>query len=69
MGRGKGQVLNAAFLLLLASKTCLQQSQVSETSGKIWSSGDLPLVEEDQAREHLDRLDVYKSMGLDGILP
>lgn len=30
---------------------------------------DLPLVDEDQVREHLNRLDIHKSMGPDEMLP
>jgi len=32
---------------------------------KVWKKDDLPLVEESQVREHLNRLDIQKSMGPD----
>ena len=32
---------------------------------KVWNKDDLPLVEEDQVRKHLNRLDIQKSMGPD----
>ncbi|PKU39612.1 rna-directed dna polymerase from mobile element hypothetical protein [Limosa lapponica baueri] len=58
----KAEVLNAFF----SSKTSLQQD-ASEAAGKVWSKEDTPLVEEDQVRDCLSKLDVYKSMGPDGI--
>ena len=30
---------------------------------KVWNKDDLPLVEEDQVREYLNRLDIQKYMG------
>ena len=35
--------------------------------GKVWSKEDTPLVEEDQVREHLNKLDICKSMEPDGL--
>lgn len=37
-------------------KICHQEFQVPETSEKVWSKKDLPLVEEDQNREPLNKL-------------
>lgn len=34
-----------------------------ETTGKIWDKKDLPLVEKDQVRERLNRLETHKSIG------
>lgn len=45
-------------------KTGLQKSQVPETSGKVRSKEDLPLVDKDQVREHSNKLDIYKLMRL-----
>lgn len=42
------EVLNAAFTLVFASKIWLQESQASESSGKLWHNEDLPLVKQDQ---------------------
>ncbi|GAB0206869.1 mitochondrial enolase superfamily member 1 [Grus japonensis] len=65
----KSEVLNAAFASVYSSKTGLQESQVPETKAKGWSKEDLPLVEEDQIREYLSKLDIHKSMGPDEIHP
>jgi len=35
---------------------------VSETSGQVWNKEDLPLVDKDQLREHLNKLNMYKLM-------
>lgn len=45
--RENTEVLNAIFTLDFSSKTCIWQSQVPETSGKVRSKQDLPLVKED----------------------
>ncbi|XP_009330384.1 PREDICTED: carbonic anhydrase-related protein [Pygoscelis adeliae] len=49
------------------SKTELQESQAPETHRNIWNKEELPLLEEDQVREHLNNLDTHKSMGPDGM--
>lgn len=36
---------------------------------KGWNTEDVPLVEQDQVGEYLSKLDIDKSMGLDGIHP
>lgn len=60
---GKAEVLNAFF----TSKTSLQESKTPEAAGKVWSKEDTPFVEEDRVRECLSKLDLCKSMGLDGM--
>lgn len=50
------------YALVFTGKICLQESWAPE---KVWNKDDLPLVEEDQVREHLNRLDIQKSMGSD----
>ncbi|GAB0177985.1 mitochondrial enolase superfamily member 1 [Grus japonensis] len=65
---GKTEVLNAFFTLGSTVEICSQKSQASETSGKVWSKEDVPL-EEDQVREHLNNLDVHKSLGPDEMYP
>lgn len=39
----------------------LRESQAPETGGKVWSDEDLPLVG-DQFGEHVNKMDVHKSM-------
>lgn len=39
-------------------QTSVQESQAPQTRGKVWHKEDLLLVEEDQDREHLNKLDV-----------
>ncbi|KAK4816474.1 hypothetical protein QYF61_017226 [Mycteria americana] len=63
----KGEVLNTFLTLVLTIKTYFQESQARETWGIVRSKEYLPLVEEDEVREHLSRLDVRKSMGPDGL--
>ena len=41
------EVLSAFIPLFFTGKICLQESQVPETSGKVWSKEDLPLMDED----------------------
>ncbi|GAB0193858.1 mitochondrial enolase superfamily member 1 [Grus japonensis] len=62
----KAEVLHAAFASICTSKTSFPESQVPETSGRVWSKEDIPLVEEDQVREYLRKLAVHKSVGPDG---
>ena len=63
----KAEVLDATFASVSTGITGLQESQVSETRGKAWSKEDIPLVEEDQVREYLSKLDIHKSMVPDGM--
>jgi len=49
------KVLTAFFTSVFTGKICLQKSQASEASGEILSKEDLPWVEEDQVREHLNK--------------
>lgn len=63
----KTEVHNAFFALVFTGRICLQDSKTLETSGKVWTQEDLLSVEEDQVWEHLNRLDIYKSMGPHGM--
>ena len=63
----KTEVLNAFFALVFTGWTCLQDSKTLEASGKVWTQEDLLSVEEDQVWEHLNRLDICKSTGPDGM--
>lgn len=47
----------------------LQESKVPETRGKVWSKDDIPLVEEDQVRENLNKSDIDKCTGPDRMYP
>lgn len=62
-GHGKGQSIRCFFCL---SKTCFQEFQ---TSRKVWSKQELTSVMEDQSREHLNKLIIYKSTGSGGMHP
>jgi len=53
----KSEVQNAFFASVLTSKARLQATQAQEPMGKGWKE-DVPLVEEDQVREHFSKLDV-----------
>lgn len=61
----KAEVLNTLFASVFPSKTSLQECQVPEMRGKAWSNDDVPLMEEDQVREYLNKLDVHMSMCTD----
>lgn len=63
----KSKVSIAFFALVFTAKNCLQESQAVKTTGKVWSKENLPFVKEDQARKHLNRLDVHMSMGPDSM--
>ena len=61
-GMEKADVLDAFFTSIFTGQTGLQDSQASQTRGKVWSKESLHLVEEDQVKEHLDKLGVHKSV-------
>lgn len=42
-------------------------NEALKTSGKTCGKDDLPLLEEDQVSERLNKLDIHNSMGLDGM--
>ncbi|GAB0187214.1 mitochondrial enolase superfamily member 1 [Grus japonensis] len=65
----KAELLNAAFASVFTAKASPQESQTLEVREKVWRKEDFPLVEEDQAGNHLGKLDIHKSMGPDGIHP
>lgn len=48
---------------LFIGKQSLQESQTPETTENVWSSEDLPLVEEDRFWGHLKSLVIYKVNG------
>jgi len=63
----KTNVLNSFSVFTV--NTCLHQSQVPETTWKMWSGEDLPSAEDDQIREYVNKLEVHKSMGPNGKYP
>ncbi|GAB0208090.1 mitochondrial enolase superfamily member 1 [Grus japonensis] len=63
----KVELLNAAFASVFTAKASPQESQTLEEREKVWRKEDLPLLKEDQVREHLGKLDIHKSMDPDGM--
>ena len=61
----KAELLNAFFALTFTAKAGPQASQPPEERGQIWRKEDLSLVEKDWVRDHLCKLDAFKSMGRD----
>lgn len=57
--------LSGIFALVLTVKTGFKEYQVSETRGKFWSKA--LLLVENKVREHLNRLNIHKAMGPDGM--
>ncbi|KAK4806432.1 hypothetical protein QYF61_013925 [Mycteria americana] len=73
MPEGKGRmVANGPPLVrrhVEEEETSLQEYQVPEMRGQVWSQADIALLEEDQVREYLCKLGIQKSTGPDGIHP
>lgn len=65
MNMEKAEVLKPFFILVFIGKTCPHQSDVPESGGKVQSKEDVLLVEEGQVQEHLQKLDMHKSMVAD----
>ncbi|GAB0183985.1 mitochondrial enolase superfamily member 1 [Grus japonensis] len=65
----KVELLNAFFASVFTAKAGPQETQTLEVGEKVLQKEDLPLVKEDQVREHLGKLDIHKSMGPDGMHP
>lgn len=63
----KVEVLGAFFTSIFTGKTDHQEFQAHGIRGKVWSKEDLLLVEEDQAREHFNKLDWHKSVWSNGL--
>lgn len=63
------EAFSAFFTSVFMSKFCLQGSQVSGSSWKVWRNKDLRLAVEDLVREHLSKLDTCKCLTPDGMHP
>ncbi|PKU41022.1 rna-directed dna polymerase from mobile element jockey-like [Limosa lapponica baueri] len=57
-------VLNKFFALVFTSKCSSHSTQVAKQKGRDWENEDPPSVGEDQVRDHLGNMKVYKFMGL-----
>ncbi|PKU47983.1 rna-directed dna polymerase from mobile element jockey-like [Limosa lapponica baueri] len=64
----KAELLNVAFASVFTVQASPQEYQTLEVTEKVWTK-DFPLVQEDQVREKLSKLDNRKSMGPDGMHP
>ena len=65
----KAKILNAFFVSVFTGKTSIQESQAPETRGKVWSKEVLSSVKKDQVKEPLNKLNICKSMGPNGLHP
>lgn len=54
---------NAIFASVFIAQTSPQESQTSEVTEKVQGKKGFPLVEEDQVRNHLNKLDIHKCLG------
>lgn len=68
-GVGKAEALPDFFASCFFVKTCLQESQVSEISGKVWSNADLHLSKGRCSQGKFKPVDIHKPMGPDGMYP
>jgi len=65
----KAELLNAFFPSVFSAQADPQESQALEVREEAYKEDDFPLVEEDCVRDHLNNLDIHKSMGPDGMHP
>jgi len=65
----KAEVLNDTFVSVFTCKCSSHTAQVTEDRGRDWENAELSTLREDQVRDHLRNLKVYKSMGPDETLP
>lgn len=56
------EALSVLSALDFTDKICLQKYQAPATTGKVWSNEESFLAEKEQVREHLNWLDVHKSI-------
>ena len=62
-------MLNAFFASVFPAKISPRESQTQETREEIQRKEDFPLVKEDQVRDHLNKPNIHRSMGPDGMHP
>ena len=55
------------FVSFMAVKTNLQEAQAPEVQREVWGKEDLPSLEGDQPKEHLDMLVIHKFARPDGL--
>ncbi|PKU43329.1 rna-directed dna polymerase from mobile element jockey- hypothetical protein [Limosa lapponica baueri] len=65
----KAELLNAFFASVFTAQASPRELQTLEVTEKVWMKEDFALVEEDQVREQLSKLDIRKSMGPKGMHP
>ncbi|GAB0199649.1 hypothetical protein GRJ2_002430300 [Grus japonensis] len=65
----KAEVLNDFFASVFTGKGSSHITQVAEGKGRDWENEEPPTVGEDQVRDHLRNLKVYKPMGPDQLHP
>ncbi|PKU45837.1 glycerol kinase [Limosa lapponica baueri] len=66
----KAELLNALFASVFTAQASPQESQTLEETEKVWTKEEEnQVVEENQDREQLSKLDICKSMGPDGMHP
>lgn len=64
---GKLEVLNAFSASAFARGLAFRNPRLQRPVGKVRAKKDVPLVEEDQAREYLSKLAIHKAMDPDGM--
>ena len=64
----KAELLNAFFTSVFTAKSSPPESLTFRTREEIWRNENFPLVEVDQVRDVLGKLDSHKSMGPDGYI-
>jgi len=61
----KTEILNGFFAEVLNVKTSSLESQTLEVRERIWEKEDFRLFDKGLIREHLDKINTYKSIGPD----
>jgi len=66
---GKTELLNAFFVSVYTAGGCPEEPCTPEAPEEVTTKEECASVDEDWVKEQLDNLDIYKSMGPDGIHP
>lgn len=69
MKKVKVPSLSAFFALTLLVRFAFSRPRPVSPLAKVWGNKDLPLMEDNQVSEHINKLDIHKSRGPDGTLP